>query len=80
LNCAEIENRIVERTNAILPVRLYGHSANMDEILELGNDRSIRKRLGCSDMRIPNVVTHKATFTCSIGGTTMGRQVLVMLF
>jgi hypothetical protein len=34
INRAEIENRITERTNAILPVRLQGPPTNMEEILE----------------------------------------------
>jgi dTDP-4-amino-4,6-dideoxygalactose transaminase len=36
MNRAEIENRITERTDAILHVHHYGRPANMEETLELG--------------------------------------------
>jgi dTDP-4-amino-4,6-dideoxygalactose transaminase len=35
INATKIEEKITERTKAILPVHLYGHPANVDEILEI---------------------------------------------
>jgi len=37
ISSAKIEEKITERTKAILPVHLYGHPANMDQILEIAN-------------------------------------------
>jgi dTDP-4-amino-4,6-dideoxygalactose transaminase len=35
INTAKIEERITERTKAILPVHLYGHPADLDEVLQI---------------------------------------------
>jgi dTDP-4-amino-4,6-dideoxygalactose transaminase len=35
INAAKIEERITERTKAILPVHLYGHPADLDQILKI---------------------------------------------
>ena len=35
MDIAKIEERITERTKAILPVHLYGHPAHLDEVLKL---------------------------------------------
>jgi dTDP-4-amino-4,6-dideoxygalactose transaminase len=35
INTAKIEERITERTKAILPVHLYGHPADLDEVLKI---------------------------------------------
>jgi dTDP-4-amino-4,6-dideoxygalactose transaminase len=35
INVAKIEERITERTKAILPVHLYGHPADLDQILKI---------------------------------------------
>ncbi|MBA4392206.1 MAG: erythromycin biosynthesis sensory transduction protein eryC1 [Desulfobacca sp.] len=37
INVKQIENRITEKTKAILPVHLYGQPADMDRILEIAN-------------------------------------------
>jgi dTDP-4-amino-4,6-dideoxygalactose transaminase len=37
ISSAKIEEKITERTKAILPVHLYGHPANMDQILKIAN-------------------------------------------
>lgn len=38
---ALIEEKITERTKAILPVHLYGHIANMDAIIEIGRKHKL---------------------------------------
>jgi dTDP-4-amino-4,6-dideoxygalactose transaminase len=35
INAAKIEERITERTKAILPVHLYGHPVDLDEVLKI---------------------------------------------
>src|SRR5271157_1623627 len=35
IDTAKIEQKITERTKAILPVHLYGHPANLDEVLKI---------------------------------------------
>ena len=35
MNASEIEGKITARTRAIIPVHLYGHSADMDSIMEI---------------------------------------------
>ena len=35
INTAKIEEKITERTKAILPVHLYGHPADLDEVLKI---------------------------------------------
>ena len=35
IDAAKIEEKITERTKAILPVHLYGHPANLDQILKI---------------------------------------------
>ncbi len=37
----EIEKQITKKTKGIIPVHLYGHSANMDEILEIAKENSL---------------------------------------
>jgi len=41
LNVSLIENRITERTRAILPVHLYGHAAEMGALLELAQKHDL---------------------------------------
>ncbi len=38
---ADIENKIDKKTKAIIPVHLYGHSANMDEINKIANQYNL---------------------------------------
>ena len=37
----DIKTRITNRTKAIIPVHLYGNSADMDEIMEIANERNL---------------------------------------
>lgn len=37
----DIESKITNKTKAIIPVHIYGHTANMDEILELASKHSL---------------------------------------
>lgn len=37
IDCNKIEGIITKRTKAIIPVHLFGHPANMDEIMEVAN-------------------------------------------
>jgi perosamine synthetase len=37
----DIQNKITERTKAIIPVHLYGNSANMDKILKIAEEKNI---------------------------------------
>jgi len=39
---AKIEEKITERTKAILPVHLYGHPADMGPIMEIADERNIK--------------------------------------
>jgi dTDP-4-amino-4,6-dideoxygalactose transaminase len=41
INPLDLEEKITKRTRAIIPVHLYGHPANMDEILEIARKHSI---------------------------------------
>jgi dTDP-4-amino-4,6-dideoxygalactose transaminase len=41
INTAKIEEKITERTKVILPVHLYGHPANMDEILKIAKKHDL---------------------------------------
>ncbi len=41
INPALIEEKITEKTKAIIPVHLYGQSADLDEILEIANRHNI---------------------------------------
>ena len=38
---ASIRNAITPKTKAIMPVHLYGHPANMDEIMEIANENNL---------------------------------------
>ena len=42
LDFSQIESKLTPRTQAILPVHLFGLSANMDPLLELARDRDLR--------------------------------------
>ena len=41
MNPLDLENKITKKTRAIIPVHLYGHPANMDEILEIARKHSL---------------------------------------
>jgi dTDP-4-amino-4,6-dideoxygalactose transaminase len=41
INTAKIEEKITERTKVILPVHLYGHPANMDQILKIAKQHGL---------------------------------------
>ena len=41
MNPLDLEKKITKKTRAIIPVHLYGHPANMDEILEIANKHSL---------------------------------------
>ena len=41
IDTAKIEERITERTKAILPVHLYGHPANLDEVLKIATQHDL---------------------------------------
>jgi len=41
IDASRIRERIGDKTKAILPVHIYGHPSNMDEILEIAEDKSI---------------------------------------
>lgn len=41
INPLDLEEKITKRTRAIIPVHLYGHPANMDEILEIASKHSL---------------------------------------
>lgn len=45
---AQVENRITERTKAILPVHLYGQCADMDPILEVARRHGLRVIEDCA--------------------------------
>jgi len=42
IDCAKIEEKITDRTKAILPVHLYGQCANMDPILDIAKKHGLR--------------------------------------
>ena len=41
IDTAKIEEKITERTKAILPVHLYGHPANLDEVLKIATQHDL---------------------------------------
>jgi len=41
INTAKIEDKITEKTKAILPVHLYGHPAKMDQILKIAKQHDL---------------------------------------
>ena len=48
LNPADLPKRLTKRTKAIIPVHLYGLPADMDPILELAQDRSLKVIEDCA--------------------------------
>jgi len=38
---ADLERRITDRTRAVMPVHLFGHPAEMDEVLEIANEHDL---------------------------------------
>lgn len=41
IDTAKIEEKITERTKAIVPVHLYGHPAHMDHVLKIANEHGL---------------------------------------
>ena len=41
INPLDLEEKVTKRTRAIIPVHLYGHTAKMDEILEIASKHSL---------------------------------------
>lgn len=48
IDIAKIEDRITNRTKAIIPVHLYGHPANMDALLEIARRHGLRVIEDCA--------------------------------
>lgn len=45
---AEVRRKVTSRTKAIIPVHLYGHPANLDEILAIAKEHDLRVVEDCS--------------------------------
>jgi dTDP-4-amino-4,6-dideoxygalactose transaminase len=64
INPIEIERRITNKTKAIIPVHLYGHPANMDEICKIA---SLHGVCVIEDAAQAHIATHRERPVGSIG-------------
>jgi dTDP-4-amino-4,6-dideoxygalactose transaminase len=62
INPDQIEEKITERTKAIIPVHLYGHPCDMEKIVEIARRRNIKILEDCAQ-------SHGATFKGKKTGT-----------
>lgn len=64
LDLAQIERAITPRTRAIVPVHLFGHPADMDEIIEIAKKHNLKVIEDCA--QAPGA-THKGRLAGTIG-------------
>lgn len=62
INPSNIESAITEKTKAIIPVHLYGQACNMDSIMKIANDHSLKVIEDCAQ-------AHGATYKGKKVGT-----------
>lgn len=66
IDAARIEEKITEKTKAILPVHIFGHPADMDRIMEIARRRSLKVVEDCAQSFGASL---KGTMTGSFGDT-----------
>lgn len=62
LNVEQIQSKITAKTKAIVPVHLYGHPCQMDQIMEIAHQHSLKVIEDCAQ-------SHGATFKGQSAGT-----------